>query len=137
MSLFKKSAQQTGVLALSFNGQGVRFAHVWRPAAGRPAVLRCESYRLQADNPAALEKLRKDARLDQYQCATLLDASEYQMLQVEAPAVPKPELKAAIRWRIKDLLNYPIDDAMVDVFDIPPSRDAPARSHAMYAVVSR
>ena len=32
----------------------------------------------------------------------------------EAPNVLQEELKSAIRWRIKDFLNYSIDDAMVD-----------------------
>jgi MSHA biogenesis protein MshI len=56
---------------------------------------------------------------------------------VDAPNVPREELKAAIRWRIKDLLDYHIDDATMDVLDIPVDADAAAKSHYMYAVAAK
>ena len=46
-------------------------------------------------------------------------------------------MKAAIRWRIKDLLDYHVDDATVDVLDIPPDPAGATRSHSMYAVAAR
>lgn len=136
MRLFSKALQESGWLSLSLTAEGVSFAHVRRAAAGRPEVRRCEFHRLNSGDAQALGKLRKEARLDQYHCTTLLNAGEYQMLQVEAPNVPKEELKAAIRWRIKDLLNYHLDDAMVDVLDVPPDKNAPTRSRVMYAVAA-
>jgi MSHA biogenesis protein MshI len=136
MGLFRKTERQPGLLALSINSQGARFTYLRRAAAGLPAVLRCEFHRLSEVDTETLDKLRKQARLEQYRCTTLLNAGEYQMLQVEAPNVPKEELKAAIRWRIKDLLGYHVDDAMIDVLDIPPQKDAPARNHSMYAIAA-
>ena len=136
MGLFSKALQESGWLSLSFTDKGVSFAHVRRTAAGRPEVRRCEFHGLDSGDAQALGKLRKEARLDHYHCTTLLNAGEYQMLQVEAPNVPKEELKAAVRWRIKDLLNYHVDDAMVDVLDIPLNKNAPARSRMMYAVAA-
>lgn len=137
MGLFKKVDQHAGWLAIRFLPEGVRLAHVARPASGKPKVWRCEFQRLPEPNVEALEKFRKEARLDQFRCTNLLGSDEYQMLLVEAPSVPPAELKAAIRWRIKDLLNYHIDDAMVDVLDIPVEKNAPSRSHSMYAVAAR
>jgi MSHA biogenesis protein MshI len=51
--------------------------------------------------------------------------------------VPREELKAAIRWRVKDLLEYHIDDATMDVLDIPVDKDAAGKSHYMYAVAAK
>jgi MSHA biogenesis protein MshI len=59
------------------------------------------------------------------------------MLMVEAPNVPQAELKSAIRWRIKDLLDYHLDDATVDVLDVPPESSQAGRNHSMYAVAAR
>ena len=59
------------------------------------------------------------------------------MLVVDAPNVPRDELKSAIRWRIKDLLDYHVDDATMDVLDIPSGTDVAVRNHSMYAVVAR
>ena len=54
--------------------------------------------------------------------------TDYQLLLVEAPNVPAAELKAAVRWRMKDMLDYRVDEATVDVLDIPPDPAAGGRS---------
>lgn len=55
---------------------------------------------------------------------------------VEAPAVDPTELRAAVRWQIKDLIDFHIDDAVIDVFDIPEQKSS-GRQKMMYVVVSR
>lgn len=85
----------------------------------------------------ALEKLAKDIHANRYDCTTLLGAHEYQLMSVEAPAVPRDELKTAIRWRLKDMLDFHVDDATIDVLDIPVDKNAPVRNHLMYAVAAR
>ncbi len=65
-----------------------------------------------------------------------MGSQEYQLLLLEAPDVPPAELKAAVRWRIKDLIGFHIDDAVIDVFEIPGQYRA-GQSHMMYAVVAR
>lgn len=47
--------------------------------------------------------------------AAVLAPESYQMLQIEAPAVPSDEMRAAARWRIKDLIDSHIDDVTLDV----------------------
>ncbi|HEY8023529.1 MAG TPA: agglutinin biogenesis protein MshI, partial [Burkholderiaceae bacterium] len=79
----------------------------------------------------------KEMHADRYACTTLLAPSEYQLLSVEAPTVPAEELKTAIRWRLKDMLDFHVDDATIDVFDVPVDKDAPVRTRSMYAVAAR
>jgi MSHA biogenesis protein MshI len=79
-----------------------------------------------------------DLRLDGYQCTTPLAAGEYQFLLVEAPDVPAAELKSALRWKVKDLVDYRIDDATIDLLDIPPSGAAGSSgARPMFAVAAR
>ncbi|MEX2353015.1 MAG: pilus assembly protein PilM, partial [Gammaproteobacteria bacterium] len=59
------------------------------------------------------------------------------LLMVEAPDVQPDELRAAIRWKIKDLIDYHIDDAVVDVFEVPDTKAAAGKNRMMYAVVAR
>ena len=136
MRFFSKTKLQPGWLALGFSTQGVSLAHIRRQGEGRPEVLRCEFHHWQAAGSEALAELWNEVRFDQYRCTTLLNLGEYQLLQVEAPNVLPEELKAAIRWRIKDFLNYSVDDAMVDALDIPQAVNAPARNRSIYAVAS-
>jgi MSHA biogenesis protein MshI len=58
-------------------------------------------------------------------------------LLVDAPAVQRDELKPAIRWRIKDMLDYHVDDATIDVLDLPLPANEATRAHQMYAVAAR
>ena len=90
-----------------------------------------------ADVEGGLERIAKDMGLDRFDCATLLKPGEYQLVLVDAPNVPREELKTAIRWRVKDMIEYHVDDATIDVLDLPVPKDAAARSHSMYAVVAR
>jgi len=68
--------------------------------------------------------------------SSVLDAADYQLVQVESPDVLPAELKAAVRWRLKDVIDFPVEDAVVDVFDMPePARRTGARM--MYAVAAK
>jgi MSHA biogenesis protein MshI len=79
-----------------------------------------------------------ELRLEGRQCTTVLNPGEYQFLLVEAPNVPEAELKSAIRWKVKDLVDYRIEDATVDVLDIPPADAAAAsRVRPVFAVAAR
>lgn len=84
-----------------------------------------------------LEKLAKDLQASRHECTTLLSPDEYQILSVEAPNVPPDELKTAIRWRLKDMLDFRVDDATIDVLDVPVDKNAAVRNHSMYAVAAR
>ena len=133
---FGKQKKQPGWMALSFIPEGLCMAHV-HAGEGKPVVTVCGVTADEGMNPQKLEKTAKEMHLAQYHCSTLLVPHEYQMLVVEAPNVPPLELKTAMRWRIKDLLDFHIDDATIDVLDIPPDKSGSARAHSMYAVAAR
>jgi MSHA biogenesis protein MshI len=58
------------------------------------------------------------------------------LLLVESPDVLPAELKAAVRWRLKDLIDFPVDDAIVDVFGIP-EQARRTGAKMMYAVAAK
>lgn len=137
MAWFSKKKEQPGWMVISTDTDAIRLAHVERPAQGKPRVDRWGIVAQTQADGAELQQAAKEHELDRYRCATLLHPAEYQLLMVDAPSVPREELKAAIRWRIKDLLDYHIDDATMDVLDIPVDKDAAGKSHYMYAVAAR
>ena len=124
-------------MAVSTDSDAIRLAHVERRAQGKPRVHRWGIVKLDEKDGAELQQTGHEYQLGRYRCATLLHPAEYQLLMVDAPNVPREELKAAIRWRIKDLLEYHIDDATMDVLDIPFDKDAPGKSHYMYTVAAK
>lgn len=62
--------------------------------------------------------------------------SNYSLVQLEAPDLPLDEMREAVRWRVKDLIDFPVEEATVDVFSLPESRRAGAPALA-YVVVAR
>ncbi|ROR34210.1 hypothetical protein [Inmirania thermothiophila] len=65
-------------------------------------------------------------------CAVLA-RSEYKLLQVERPQVAEAELAEAVRWRIRDLLDFPAASAVVDVFPVGEAGDARPQLYAVAA----
>ncbi|WP_307730247.1 type IV pilus biogenesis protein PilM [Massilia endophytica] len=86
---------------------------------------------------AALEKLGRELRASNYRCGTLLAMGDYQVLAVDAPNVPQEELKTAVRWRLKDMLDFHVDDATIDVLNIPVNKNAPSHAHQMFVIAAR
>lgn len=138
MALFSKAKKIPGWMAVGIEPDALRFAHVIRPAAGMPSVAMVASFpAAKLPRQDALEKACKELRLADYQCSTVLSSGDYQLMTVDAPNVPPDELKAAIRWKLKDMLDFHVEDATIDVLDIPPDKNSPARGHSMFAVVAR
>jgi MSHA biogenesis protein MshI len=142
MRFFRKDRKIDGWMAVSFykddEQDGVLVAHVRRETSSIPSLEMAAFYPLEKSSSAAtLEKLAKELNAGLYRCTTILGAGEYHLLSVDAPNVPAHELRTAIRWRLKDMLDFHIDDATVDVIDVPVDKNAAARSHSMYAVAAR
>ena len=80
--------------------------------------------------------MSKAHQLDAAECSSVADQDSFSLLLVEAPQVESAELKAAVRWQIKELIDFHIDDAIIDVFDIPGQQER-GRPKLMYVVASR
>lgn len=125
-----------GWLALGLHHDRVDLVHVRRPGTGRPVVALCESHLKASSEPQALRRMCAMHKLGRYRCTTLLDRKAYQLHQLEAPSVPASEMRSAIRWRAKDVIDYPLDEATIDLLEIPADSDAPAPDHKVYAVTA-
>ncbi|HEY4214753.1 MAG TPA: hypothetical protein VGM84_24965 [Steroidobacteraceae bacterium] len=65
---------------------------------------------------APLNRSREFARAG---VSGVLSTQDYELVQVEAPEVNPNELRAAVRWKLRDIINFPVNEAVIDVFDIP------------------
>lgn len=137
-SIFKGKSNADGWLAINSVSDGVLAVRISRLTAGKPLLRLAQFQALEKHSVAeGLEKLCKSLRLGRSRCTTLLAQGQYQLLSVDAPNVPAPELKAAMRWRLKDMIDYPLDQATIDVLDVPVDLAAAVPKHTMLAVVAR
>jgi MSHA biogenesis protein MshI len=138
MAFFRKSKKTDGWRALSFRGGEIRAVHVGQLTSAKPVVSLALTVPLaRSAVPAVLEQLAKQWQSEQFQCTTLVGGREYQFLPVEAPNVPATELKSAVSWLVKDMLDFPVDQATIDILTVPQEKNAPQRSRAMYAVATQ
>lgn len=138
MAVFRKRIRSDGLTAVVTAAGGGHVATVVHDRAGPPRVTfhGFAAHEGGAGNSPELKRLLERAAAARCRASTLLDAGDYQLLLVEAPDVRPEELRAAVRWRIKDLINFHIDDAVIDVFEIPDQRHA-NRNRMMYAIAAR
>lgn len=138
MGLFAKNTKIAGWMSISFYDDGINVVYIKRLPAAMPVVEYAAFYSVGKSSVSLMmEKLGKELHAARHHCTSLLSAGEYQLLSVDAPNVPADELKTAIRWRLKDMLDFHVDDATIDVLDVPVDKDAPVRTHSMYAVAAR
>jgi len=138
MRLFSKARKKEGILVTSFHADGISVARVERQPAAKPIVKLAAFHPVTPSLSAdALARAVRDTQAGNFTGSTLLAGGEYQLLQVEAPNVPQDELKTAVRWRLKDMLDFHIDDATIDVLDIPVDKAAGNRAHSMFAIAAR
>lgn len=82
-------------------------------------ICKTVSFNKGADLAIVLEKLVKQLRLENMPCIWLLDQAHYQAMIVEDIPVDPSEFQAAIRWKIKNMLSFPTEDAVIDKFSLP------------------
>lgn len=135
LKLFKRVRGDTARLCIAIGLRGLHIVRTQR-IDERVQVLMCEFFPMEGVTSTAIEKIVKDLKLSSFQFTTLLSPEEYQFLMVDAPNVPVDELKTAVRYRIKDLLNYHVDDATVDILQIPGNQNAGGRPQSLFAVAA-
>ncbi|UZE95790.1 type IV pilus biogenesis protein PilM [Alkalimarinus alittae] len=87
-----------------------------------------------AQRKDALSGLIDEHALKGLPCNLVLSSDQYQIFQTDKPPVADNELTEAIRWKVKDLIDYPLADAITDVFDFP--EDATRGRGSLVNVVS-
>lgn len=122
---------------IAASAEQIALAVVRRSADGLPRLVHC------AVEPAtmgyadgALRKLLRDFDLGTAPVSAVIGADDYQLAQIPAPDVPEPEMRDAARWRMREVIDFALDDSTIDVFDVPERRDR-AATRNLFAVATR
>lgn len=134
----KVKARSAGSIGLSFLADGISLALVNPGADGNFRLAHCEfipcgkvSERLKT-----LKAIADRHHLEKFSCHLVLAPQDYKLLQVEAPNVPDEEMREAIPWCVQDLIEFPVEQAVIDYFQIP-NANQHGRSRTLTVVVSR
>jgi MSHA biogenesis protein MshI len=109
---------------------------VRREKDAKPWIWHCATHAVDSDIGTALRLTLDKSKASRARTCAVIDGDDYQILQVEAPEVLPSEMRAAIRWRLRDAVTFSVDEAAVDVFQIPdPVRRT--QTKMLFAVAAR
>lgn len=109
-------------LVICLDGPRLLYAHADGSTGLPRRLLRCGSIEADPARPADLARQLRALAPPARPVVGLLALADCPLLQIEAPAVPPEELKAAARWRIKDMVDGHIDDMTLDVLQVGDGR---------------
>lgn len=136
----RQQAKPENLVGLALSPQGIALAAVTRTPGARPHLTRCEYVPTgrQSDPGLILRNLTHQGGDHTTSFRLVLNPDEYQLHLVETPEVPAAELREAVRWRIRDLIDFPVDEAAIDVFDMPQqAASGQSATRMMNVVVAR
>lgn len=94
-------------------------ALVQRSPGAKPAV----RWLASADwsRPAeTLRQLKRGRALHRHRRVAVLQNNQYQCVSLDAPVdLPREDWTAAVRWQLKDSVQFPVDNAAVDLLTVP------------------
>lgn len=132
---FLKKKRPDGWLTVQCNGNRVELAHVLRRTGEKPLVRMLEVFGSEGDADSALARLRSEKHLGGHRCVSLLEAQDYRLTQTEAPSVPDEERAEAVRWRLKDMVDFSVADAAIAVVNLPTEQEG-GRSPNVFAAAA-
>jgi MSHA biogenesis protein MshI len=121
-----------GWIACVPQAAGLRLALV--EAGERPVVRWLHSEAARASG-AVLRRARRALPRGRWASVVLLERGKYQLLQAEAPEMPPEEWRDALRWRLKDQVEFPVDGAAIDLLAMPPQA-GPRNQRTLIAVAA-
>ncbi len=128
-----KKSSARGFAAVSIQPDGVAVACVDR-SQDPPQLRLCRHYPVSA--PTTLDEVLRtvagERALADYPVSTVLGAEDFSLLLLEKPPVADEELRGAVQWKIRDLIDFPVEEAVIDVLAIPGGR-----SEMVYVVAAR
>jgi len=102
-------------LVISWSGRTLAYVLACGDAVKGYTVLGSGVKRDCANDFRQLVEDLKAFNLEGLEVKVMLRPGQYQLLEIKAPAVAPDELRAAVRFKIRDMLDFPIDEVTLDL----------------------
>ena len=132
MLAFLGRSKNSNRAGIALTAEGMAFAEL-SPDEASPTLKRCGFSSTESGNGDRLHELLKRESLTNARLGICLDRSRFNLSMIEAPAVEAAEMRQALSWRVKDLIDYPLDKLVLDYVDVPATKSA---GSMVYAVTS-
>lgn len=126
-----------GYMGVSFTDKHTSIVVVRHQEDAKPKIEYAAVSQLTLRNVPGLKSLVSRDALKSFPCNAALNVEQYQILQVDKPNLPEAEIKPALKWKVKELLDYQVEKGSVDGVDIPADPANPNRLPFMFAVCAK
>lgn len=136
LQFLKKKQKASTRIGITMNADQIAIAHMGEKN-GAPYLLHCERFPSKSpeDSRIRLAEFVRQHGLEGTQVSAVMNPSDYSLQLVEAPNVEPEELRSAVRWKVKDLIDIKLDEAGIDVFELP--EDAFRGRKMVYVVAAK
>lgn len=119
--LFRKKSTCQGIVGIGFSPEGIAIAVSNYAENNLLKLVYCEFVHTTnaAEYPVILQNRFVTLNLAHYDCHLVLNPDDYQRIKIDTPPVPEAEIPLAIRWKIADLIDFPVDEAVLDYYPVP------------------
>ena len=137
VKFIKRGSRPRGITGVALAHDGFALTHVVRNGDDRPVLKVCKYQ--PCPEPDALRRALtlavKVEGLEGTPCVCLPPPGAYCLRQIDAPPVDGDELREAARWQIMDLVDFDVEHAAIDVFEVP-SGEREGQARKMYVAAA-
>ncbi len=138
---FHKKKNTKGLIGVDVQADQLAIAHILfaTKKEDKPTLKQCVYKELSStdvkESSETLLKMVQSFPATQFSCNSVIDKNHYELLLIPPPNVEPGELRQSVKWLIKDKLAYHVDDAIIDVFEIPGQQSS--RAKLIYVVAAQ
>ncbi|MDB5801907.1 MAG: mannose-sensitive agglutinin biosis protein MshI [Rhodocyclales bacterium] len=132
-----KPAFRPGWLVCAQDEHGFRYLHMVHVQGEKPRVLAWENLPAGSDIAQQIRAAAVAGKLRRHRCMAVLNTNEYQIVQAELPTVPDEEIRPALRWTVRELVDYPVDQIGADYLEVPFDKSRGGVSRSAYIVCAK
>ncbi len=119
--LFRKKPASKGIVGISFLQNGIAVAVSKFIENNELMLIHCEF--IDAGKPDDQQDILCEFagrhNLAEYDCHLVMTSDNYRRVNIEAPSVAENEIIEATRWKINELIDFPVDKAVIDYYQAP------------------
>ncbi len=136
--MFRKTTvdSKPGQVSLNISQDGISVAYIHKTGIGLPLLQYAQFFKTQksSENKEKLQQWVNEHQLAETKTVCVLSPQQYELFLIEEPNTQEKDLLAAVRWKMKDYLSYPMEEAIVDYLPLP-GKTEDIKGGVGYAVV--
>ena len=125
-----------GWTAVEAGPDGIFAASIRPGKGGKPRVLKCAQLNETELDAGTLSQISRKVSTSGFRWTLPLSRGDYKIFVMPQPAVEPAEMAQSVRWSLGSMIDFPVEEAIVDWMSIPTSQQMPQKAANIYAIAA-